>query len=407
MPLKRDAEPLLGRVTNRQRVIDGQSFAFHYTHNLADEVTSVTYPSGRVVTYGQDAVGRLTTVTTGGTNLLANLSWNPAGLPTGWTYGNGVTVSFGWTPERLLLSEIRYDRPQQGGTMLNLTYEYDADPDPGVFMTDGRIRKIQDLVVPDRTVHFEYDGLSRLKRAHTEGGATYPAWELTWGYSATGNREAQTAVVGTPPSSSLAFDPATNRVNSTGWAHDATGNVTATPDGDFSIDAAGRTIGHTPGSGPALGFAFDATGLRTKRTEGASTTLYLRDGGQVIGEWNGTSWSKEYVWLGSTLLATIEGSTIKYHHQDHLSIRATTFADGMVGEEQGHYPFGEPWYETSPETTRIFTTYEREAGGSLDYAMFRWMGSEAGRFLSADPVHGSMGERGGSPEGTSEIGRVD
>jgi RHS repeat-associated protein len=135
-----------------------------------------------------------------------------------------------------------------------------------------------------------------------------------------------------------------------------------------------------------------ATGLRTKRTEGASTTLYLRDGGQVIGEWNGTSWTKEYVWLGSTLLATIEGSTIQYHHQDHLSIRATTFADGMLGEEQGHYPFGEPWYETSPETTRIFTTYEREAGGSLDYAMFRWMGPEAGRFLAADPVHGSLGD---------------
>jgi RHS repeat-associated protein len=169
-------------------------------------------------------------------------------------------------------------------------------------------------------------------------------------------------------------------------------DVKSSPGASFSIDAAGRTIGHTPASGPALAFAFDATGLRTKRTEGASTTLYLRDGGQVIGEWNGTSWTKEYVWLGSTLLATIEGSTIQYHHQDHLSIRATTFADGMVGEEQGHYPFGEPWYETSPETTRIFTTYEREAGGSLDYAMFRWMGPEAGRFLSADPVHGSMGD---------------
>jgi hypothetical protein len=343
-----------------------------------------------------------TTVTTGGTNLLSNLAWSPAGLPTGWTYGNGVTASFGWTPERLLLSEIRYDRPQQGGTMLNLTYEYGTAAG-----NDGRIKKINDLVVPERTVNFVYDGLSRLKRAHTTGGATYPAWELTWGYSATGNREAQTAVVGNPPASSLAFDPATNRVNSTGWTHDLSGNVTATPDGSFSIDAAGRTIGQTPASGPALAFAFDATGLRTKRTEGASTTLYLRDGRQVVGEWNGTSWTKEYVWLGSTLLATIEGSTTKYHHQDHLSIRATTFADGMLGEEQGHYPFGEPWYETSPETTRIFTTYEREAGGSLDYAMFRWMGPEAGRFLSADPVHGSMGERGGSPEGTSEIGRVD
>ena len=159
---------------------------------------------------------------------------------------------------------------------------------------------------------------------------------------------------------------------------------------DGAIDAAGRTIGHTPASGPALGFAFDATGLRTKRTEGTNTTVYLRDGGQVIGEWDGTEWTKEYVWLGSTLLATVEGSTINYHHADHLSIRATTFADGMVGEEQGHYPFGEPWYETSSETTRIFTTYERDAGGTLDYAMFRWMGPESGRFLSADIVPGSF-----------------
>jgi RHS repeat-associated protein len=186
--------------------------------------------------------------------------------------------------------------------------------------------------------------------------------------------------------------PNAKAVESTSRSREAAGNVTATPDGTFSIDAAGRVVGHTPGADPPITFAFDATGLRTKRTEGASTTLYLRDGGQVIGEWNGTSWTKEYVWLGNTLLATIEGSTIKYHHQDHLSIRATTFTDGMVGEEQGHYPFGEPWYETSPETTRIFTTYEREAGGSLDYAMFRWMGPEAGRFLAADPVHGSLGD---------------
>jgi hypothetical protein len=128
-------------------------------------------------------VGRLTTVTTGGTNLLSNLSWSPAGLPTGWTYGNGVTASFGWTPERLLLSEIRYDRPQPGGTMLNLTYEYGTAAG-----NDGRIKKINDLVVPDRTVNFEYDGLARLQRAYTAGGQAYAAWDRSWTYDGFGNR---------------------------------------------------------------------------------------------------------------------------------------------------------------------------------------------------------------------------
>ncbi len=148
---------------------------------LADDRGVQVLARGRIRSNIRDVFGRLTSVTTGGTNLLSNVAWSPAGLPTGWTYGDGVTASFRWTPESLLLSEIRYDRPQQGGTMIDLTYEYGTAAG-----NDGRIKKINDLVVPDRTVHFEYDGLSRLKRAHTTGGATYPAWGLTWSYSAAG-----------------------------------------------------------------------------------------------------------------------------------------------------------------------------------------------------------------------------
>ena len=33
-----------------------------------------------VVSYGQDTAGRLTTVSTGGVDLVSNLAWNPAGL---------------------------------------------------------------------------------------------------------------------------------------------------------------------------------------------------------------------------------------------------------------------------------------------------------------------------------------
>jgi hypothetical protein len=36
----------LGRVTDRPRVIDGQSVSFHYTHNLADEPTTPTMLAG-------------------------------------------------------------------------------------------------------------------------------------------------------------------------------------------------------------------------------------------------------------------------------------------------------------------------------------------------------------------------
>src|SRR2546425_10435372 len=77
--------------------------------------------------------------------------------------------------------------------------------------------------------------------------------------------------------------------------------------------------------------------------------------------------TREYIYSGSTLLATIEGSTTKYHHADHLSVRVTSDTSGNVLGQQGHYPFGEQWYPAlpqSPATKWQFTSYERDGGAN-------------------------------------------
>ena len=58
--------------------------------------------------------------------------------------------------------------------------------------------------------------------------------------------------------------------------------------------------------------------------------------------------------------------------------------------QQGHYPFWETWYQGAGSTKWQFTTYERDAESSLDYAIFRYDSSRLGRFMTPDSIAGSI-----------------
>jgi RHS repeat-associated protein len=85
------------------------------------------------------------------------------------------------------------------------------------------------------------------------------------------------------------------------------------------------------------------------------------------------------------------GGASYYFHGDQLSNRLLTDSSGNVAGQRGEYPFGEPWYETGVVTKWKFTSYERDAESDNDYAMARTYRSRVARFLSADPVAGSLG----------------
>ena len=65
--------------------------------------------------------------------------------------------------------------------------------------------------------------------------------------------------------------------------------------------------------------------------------------------------TREYIYSGAALLATIEGGATTYHHQDQLSIRANTNSAGAMVGQQGNYPFGMAWYSSSTTTKWRFT----------------------------------------------------
>jgi RHS repeat-associated protein len=152
-------------------------------------------------------------------------------------------------------------------------------------------------------------------------------------------------------------------------------------------------------------YVYDGAGLRVKKcdphcTSPTTTTVYIFSGTQVIAEYvNGAavnSPTREYVYSGGVLVATHEGSTLKFHHQDHLSRRVTS--DGTSGSQtygekiadSGHFPYGESWYESGGTLKLKFTSYERDSESGNDYAIFRFYSSRNGRFCSADPLAGSI-----------------
>jgi YD repeat-containing protein len=70
-----------GRKGNGRRFRCTASASLTYAYDLADRITQITYPSGRVVRYGYDAKGRVSNVETRSSaaaawvNLASNMSY--------------------------------------------------------------------------------------------------------------------------------------------------------------------------------------------------------------------------------------------------------------------------------------------------------------------------------------------
>lgn len=366
---------ILGRITQVNRVIDGVSYPISYGYNLASELTSITYPSGRVVTQGYDPIGRLNLIASQGTNYLSSVQYNAASEPTSFNYGNGVAATFSYNT-RMQLASLRYS--MGAADLLNLTYNYGSG-------NNGQIQSITDNLDASRTASYTYDPWARLKTAQTS------QWGLSWDYDRYGNRKNQNVTAGSAPAPQLTINPSTNRITDTGFSYDLAGNMTQDGLNTYSHDAENRikTV-----NGTAATYSYDGAGLRAKKVAGAQSTVYIFSGTKVIAEYvNGAAVNaptREYIYAGSQLLATIEGGATKYHHPDHLSTRVITDGGGSVVAQRGHFPFGEVWYETGTPDKWKFTSYERDPESLLDYAMFRYHASRLGRFMTPDPIAGSV-----------------
>ena len=300
----------LEQLTQLQKVTGGTTYSLSYAHNFANELTQITYPSGRVVLKSYDAVGRPCAVGTSGstcstgTTYANGFTYNAAQQPSAFNYGNGVAASFGYSPDRLQLTSLSYAK--NGTTLFGLAYSYGT---PG--NNDGLISSITDSVQAGRSVSYTYDSLARLSTAMTTGSSNYTRWGLSWIYDRYGNRTDQNQSIGNPPMDHVLVDTSTNRIYGSPYFYDASGNMTNDGSNTLVYDGENRAASATNGSSSGT-YTYDGQGFRVEKVAGGTTTVYIFSGSKVIAEYDNGALpnapSREYVYSGATLLAKFDST---------------------------------------------------------------------------------------------------
>jgi RHS repeat-associated protein len=323
-----------GRVTNTVSSGVNQGAAYDADGRL----TSVTYQNGAfTVNYTYDSRDRLAQVSDTLTGTQINFNYDDAGRLTGITRPNGV----------------------------NGAYTYDAA---------GRLTRIQEGSIID--IQYTVDAAGQVVAANFTAPLD-PAAMLA------------------PAMSTFAYDAAHQIINA-GYAFDARGRQTASPDHSYQWDGASRLVGID-----GVTMAYNGANNLETRTAGGVTTRYFYNHAlgltPIMAERNESTLQiqRYYVWTpGGQLLYLIDatsGNAVRFFHYDRVgSTLALTSGAGTVTDAYAYSPYGVPLGHTgtSPQPFTYIGAYgvRGEPAANLYQMRARYYDPINSRFLSRDPV---------------------
>jgi RHS repeat-associated protein len=371
----------MGRVIGMWDSPDGlMDPKFVYTYNLDGSPATLTYPSGRVLTYTVKGAGRVTDVkdVTNGFNYATGATYAPPGELAGVVNGSssvGITTTDAYN-KRLQPGTFTVATNGSGThTIFSRTYDF------GLGTTDnGVVNQITNGLDGNRTQNFTYDSLNRIKQANTTGAN----WGETYTVDAWGNLTGRGAVSGKTNYEPLnAAVDTNNRV--IGLGYDIAGNLTSNGSATFTYDDENRLV-HTGG----YTYTYDASGQRiTKMVQPVTPgTFYLRGaGGQTLAETDASGLLlNEYIFFNGQRVARQDANgVVHYYFPDHLgSASLITDASGTVQKEVDYYPYGGEIVISGNDPNHYkFTGKERDETG-LDEFGARYYSSQMGRFMTPD-----------------------
>lgn len=435
----------LGRVTASSQITDGVTYSIpSYQYNLAGDLISEQYPSGRVVKTEYDMAGRVAGVRNQASGLYYagatstdsdnRIQYAANGAAIRTKLGNGLwehTV----LNTRLQPMLIGLGTSGTDASVMRLDYTYGVVVNGALDTTknNGNLQSQSITALAygndpafSTTQTYSYDPLNRLGAAWETHG-TQETWRQTYSYDPYGNRRldeqhttrldyntgATVPVVtdGNRPSINPAIDPSTNRISEGGYKFDEAGNmlcvtgqcsnsdVTAydedNPNSNLSIflayyvyDAENHMT--SAGGGAQAGgsdYTYDGGGQRVKKVWSSQVTVFVYDAaGKMVAEYSNQ----------------VNNGGTSYLTQDTLgSTRVVTNKDKGVVSRHDYQPFGEEINPIAlPRTGREalqsynlgsvkqkFTGKERDIETGLDYFGARYLSASQGRFTSCDPIH--------------------
>jgi RHS repeat-associated protein len=242
-----------------------------------------------------------------------------------------------------------------------------------------------------------YDPLNRITQANTQATSGTDCWGQGFSPDALANlgnisvAQCTGGMLSATVTSNNQFSPAPT------YQYDAAGNMTADGTGyTYTFDAENRL---TTATGTPLGnysYTYDGNGLRVEKSNGASGTLYWRSpSGAAIAETDlSGSTVSEYVFIAGRRIVRIDGSgNVFFYNVDQVgTTRTITDYQGNICYDADFTPYGQEIVQhvnTCPQNYK-FTGYERDPETGLDYAFARYYSSSLARFLSPDPLGGSV-----------------
>lgn len=357
-------------MTSETLTLDGRTYQTSYVYNPNANLISQTFPSGMSYDYGVDGYGRLTSVGSGATSYIQNVSYFPNGKISQLTRGNGGTFQQSLNA-RQLVSTVG------GNWGTSLSYAYDLN---------GRVSQITSPnSIYNRT--FGYDGAGRLISASGVWGVG------SYTYDALNNMKQ--AVLGSRvidiqySTSNLVSNVRDSAVSSSwrSYSYDARGNVIGDGKHGFVYDSANQPISI---SGADTGnYTYDGNLKRVKELVGGQTiySVYSKLGALLTRDNVSSGKKTDYLNVSGQTFVRNTNGVPAYPLNDALGT-AYMVADsnGNLTATYNYTPFGES-LGTGPGASgeQGYTGHVEDKTG-LTYMQARYFDPIIGRFLSPDPI---------------------
>lgn len=366
-----------GRIETVTRVFGGISIGVRYDYDTAGRLKTLTYPSGRVVTYKYEKE-RIIGVDVGAVVLLSQAKYTPFGGARSWRWGSGRDY------RRVRDLDGRIERYSFGNSERTIKYD-----------EVGNVREIVDLNDPQQNQKFGYDRLDRITDYFSGPNSVL---EEHYEYDLAGNRKSSTIQGKTY---SYTYSDATDFLKSvTGptakqWQIAPGGLVLSDGKHSFSIDSY-RRLGSVTVNNVKIDYLRNGLWQRvTKRsTDGSAVHFVFDESGHLLAELNKSGATlTEHIWLEGQPVGVVANGVTNYIFADHLNTpRLIADTSGRVLWKWHSNPFGGTAANSNPSGLGTFMYgprfpgqyYDVESG--LHYNYFRDYDPQTGRYIQSDPI---------------------
>ena len=314
-----------GNKTRRTAIVAGETYATEFDYNSRSQLVTITYPSGRLVHYGYDDMGRVNEVTTQQDAsapieaVASDVLYKPFGPLVSLTYGNQFELTKAYD------RHYRIDRitsAVSNNTVLDLDYGYDAR---------GNINSIQDMLDATQSQSFNSDAISRLINASGGYGS------FVYDYDPNGNREQVTWEQGndsyvetyttdrTKNNRLLATQRTGTNAQSKSFDYSDSGNMVQSGDLSFEYDGRDRMVRVFESGALIAEYRHNALHQRTVKTvfgnPSESKHFHYSLTGTLLGE-NDPDGSnpKDYIYVGNMLVAMADDKPENVLNETDISV---------------------------------------------------------------------------------------